>query len=139
MKCFHRTTTDNADQILRNGFKNNPKTEFCDLAGIWFSDEEPYGPDEGAKGDVVLSVDIPKRIFRKYCNEEHNSDAPASCIPAKIVNQYPVSIHEHDLSGSRESILKNISALRTAGHKEIADYRENIVLPFLERYNLLWK
>ncbi len=139
MKCFHRTTTENADQILRNGFKDNPKTKSCDFAGIWFSDGEPYGPDEGAKGDVVLSVEIPNRVFRKYYNAEHNPDAPAACIPAKIVNKYRVYLYEHDLSGSRESLLARIAYFRERGDKEKADYVENVVLPFLEQYNLLHK
>jgi len=137
MKCFHRTTTKIAKKILLNGFKDNPKTETRKLAGIWLSEGEVYTAEEGAKGDAVLAVEMPDEVFHEY-DVGVDGEFPASCVPAEIINQYPVYVHDHDSSGiSRENLLRNIASLREYGHKEKADYFENTVLPFLDSYDLL--
>jgi hypothetical protein len=139
MICFHRTTTAHAEQILRDGFKDNPTTKYRELAGIWLSEGTAYTVEDGAKGDAVLAVKIPAKVFRKYDAGE-NGGVPASCVPAKIINQYRVYAYDHDSSGiGREKLLGNVAALRECGYKDKADYFEYVVLPFLERYDLLDK
>ena len=72
IKCFHRTTFENADQILRNGFKDNPQTN-----GIWISEGEPYGANDGANGDIVLAGNLKQR--RKLLAE----------LPVCIIDAFP--------------------------------------------------
>jgi len=139
MICFHRTTTANAEQILLDGFKDNPTAKTRKFAGIWLSEGTVYTVEEGAKGDAVLAVEMQAKVFRK-CDVGEDGEFPASCVPAEIINQYRVYVYDHDLSGiSREDLLRSIASLREYGNKEKADYFENIVLPFLDRYDLLDK
>ena len=137
--CFHRTTTENAKNILLVGFQDNAQIISRELAGIWLSKGAPYDANEGAKGNAILAVEMPVKVFRKY-DAGDNGGTPAACIPAMIINQYRVYVYDHDSSGiGREVLLSHIASFRENDYKEKADYWENIVLPFLERYDLLDK
>jgi hypothetical protein len=65
MKCYHKTF--HPEEILRDGFKDATGLYLtADLhAGVWLSDE-PLDYNEGAKGDVLLSIEIPDEIFAEY-------------------------------------------------------------------------
>jgi hypothetical protein len=58
MVFYNTTTREDAEAILREGFRDGPPyPELLDICGVWLSDI-PLDCNEGAKGDVVLEVTV---------------------------------------------------------------------------------
>jgi hypothetical protein len=59
MIVYHATTAEAAAQIMKSGFRDSTGTYLTgrEWAGVWVSDR-PLGMDEGAKGHVLLRVDL---------------------------------------------------------------------------------
>lgn len=60
MKLYHRTTSEAADQILAEGFRDNTDNygvEGHSFTGVWVSDV-PLDRNEGAWGDVLLQITL---------------------------------------------------------------------------------
>lgn len=85
---FHRTWRAQADQILREGFKDLSETYQTDSIwkGTWFCNE-PTGAPEGL-GDVVLEVMIPEEVAEKYFWSE-DQKYREYLIPAEVLKTYP--------------------------------------------------
>jgi hypothetical protein len=56
---YHRTTRNNADAILKNGFRDGTGTYLTDRewSGVWLSNI-PLDCNEGAMGEVLFEVDL---------------------------------------------------------------------------------
>lgn len=65
MKVYHRTF--HATEILREGFKDGTGTYLTDqwFSGVWVSDR-PLDLNEGANGDVVLSLEVPDDVLMPW-------------------------------------------------------------------------
>jgi hypothetical protein len=96
MIFYHRTTAANATKILRKGFRDStgyygfsrPKT------GVWISNV-PLDINEGASGDVLLRIDMPERIARKYEWMEDGKHYREWLMPAQLINKHAkVSIQD---------------------------------------------
>ena len=59
MRFYHRTSTEAAQAILREGFRDTTGTYMTDeeFTGVWVS-ERPLDCNEGAWGDVVLQIEL---------------------------------------------------------------------------------
>ncbi len=67
MKCYHRTSREAANAILRDGFEDATGSYLTEHSyeGVWVSDV-PLDPDEGADGDTLLSLNIEDKVFSDY-------------------------------------------------------------------------
>ncbi len=74
MIVYHRTY--NAADILSGGFRDGTGTYLTgqEFTGVWFSDV-PLDINDGADGDVLLSLEIPKELFECYEWIEEGRDA----------------------------------------------------------------
>ncbi len=95
MKVFHRTFHSKA--ILREGFKDAENTYETGqmFKGVWVSADAPLDNHERADGDVVLSLEIPDRLFEKYEWVEEDLECRMyreSFIPAVELNHYPIQV-----------------------------------------------
>jgi hypothetical protein len=88
MKLYHRTDNAAADAILSGGFLDGTGTYGTakEHTGVWFSDE-PLDENEGACGNVLLSVVVPDDLLPLYFWDEPMGYR-SWCIPAEIVNRY---------------------------------------------------
>ncbi len=61
--------------------------------GVWFANI-PVDANEGAKGDTLLVVEAPTKLFEKYewVDESGFSRYREAMIPADEINQYPVRL-----------------------------------------------
>jgi hypothetical protein len=91
LKVYHRTF--HATEIMRDGFKDGIGSYLTDRMweGVWFSDE-PLDFNEGAKGDTLLRLDIPSKLFEKYEWVEENKGYREALIPSVEINKYARSI-----------------------------------------------
>jgi hypothetical protein len=143
MKVYHRTTETAADAILTTGFKDGTGRYGITQkhSGVWVSDC-PLDANEGANGDVVLTMNIPAKVFARFEWVEEGKSYRESLIPASTLNQYGrPSIHEYDWGGcTEEEILETIAFQEREGTpwtlKRAKQLREE-VLPFLKRRGLL--
>lgn len=89
MRVFHRTRTRNASAILKSGFKDAGGTYLTDRPwrGVWVSDR-PLDCNEGAGGDVLLSLEIPVEVFEEYEWVEEFKPYRESLIPAATLNRF---------------------------------------------------
>jgi hypothetical protein len=87
MLVYH--TTFNAAQILAQGFRDGKGCYGTDTPrkGVWFSDR-PLDVNEGAKGDTLLILDLPDKVFATYEWKEDGKPYREALIPAKVVNRY---------------------------------------------------
>ena len=103
MRLFHRTSTERATEILRDGFKDNPNPpghnfgfhdQIPPIKDVWFSDF-PIGanPDEiieqlkerdGLHGKIEAEF-TPEEIAHQ---EEFGAPYQEFLIPAEVANQY---------------------------------------------------
>ena len=90
MRFFHRTTKEAAEQILREGFRN--RTGYygfsgMEITGTWLS-HVPVDSNEGAKGDVLLVVDL--NVLENEIADFEVQDAERCyrewAIPAPLIN-----------------------------------------------------
>ncbi len=95
MTAYHRTFHSKA--ILRDGFKDATGSYLTDRkwTGVWISDK-PLDINEGADGDVLLSIEISSKTFTKYEWIEEGKPYREALLPAKILNTLRVSIVEEN-------------------------------------------
>ena len=97
MKCFHRTP--NLGSILENGFRDGEGTYMTGIMhrGVWLSDR-PLDIGQGAKGEFLLSVEIPEEVLETYEWIEEGKPYREFLIPADVVNSYgpPENCDEDD-------------------------------------------
>lgn len=93
MKVFHHTFA--AEAILREGFRDGRgRIEDLVLEGVWISDR-PLEEQDGARGDVHLVLEIPEPDIESFeVLEEGPKHYREWCVPARILNRFPVAIHE---------------------------------------------
>src|SRR5262245_3454713 len=68
MTLFHRTTAVRAASIARDGFRDGRGSygfDDLELIGVWFSNR-PLDSNEGARGDVVFTIDVPLARIKRY-------------------------------------------------------------------------
>lgn len=141
MKCYHRTTVESAERILSNGFVDTTGYYLTGHLhrGVWLSADAPLTCNEGAKGEIVLEVAIPEDVFEAYEWQEEGKPYREALIPAGTVNCHgPPVIADHDWDGcSRSHVQQRLYGLVKLGHNEEEARLRDIVLPFLERHDLL--
>lgn len=96
MRCYHRT--DDSDAILRDGFRDGVGRYMTDteFTGVWLSDR-PLDANEGAVGDVVLSIEIPEEVVVPFEWVEEFKSYREFLVPAAIVNRYgPAAICDRE-------------------------------------------
>ncbi len=95
MRIYHRTFA--AASILQNGFQDATKTYGTGLesTGVWVSDR-PLDAGEGARGDTLLTLDIPTALFFEYEWVEEGKPYREALIPAAQLNAHgpPKSVAE---------------------------------------------
>lgn len=87
MKLFHRT--HKAKEILSRGFRDGKGTYMTahEWKGVWLSNI-PLEASEGARGNTLLSIDIPEGVVTPYEWVEEGKPYREFLIPAKIVNSF---------------------------------------------------
>ena len=91
MKVYHRTF--HAAAILREGFLDATGTYLTgkEFSGVWVSDR-PLDVNEGAEGDVLLTLSIPVDVFEEYEWVEDGKGYRESLVPAAILNGYHIAV-----------------------------------------------
>ena len=93
MRYYH--TTDAASRILEEGFRDdsgNYGLATFTLTGVFISDES-LDVNEGAIGDYVLELDLPDDLdIGEYELIEEGEGYREWCVPARILNKYPMRI-----------------------------------------------
>jgi hypothetical protein len=79
-------TTDEADAIRRDGFRDNTRmVAEVQLTGVFISDQ-PVTSDEGAKGDQLLQLEFGDGVD---LGPVIGGGEPHSwCVPAKLINEH---------------------------------------------------
>ena len=89
MTLYHRTSAENARNILRDGFKDYVGRFLTDrfVAGVWFSDR-PRDLNEGACGETVfrIVVDATESDLSGYEWIEEEKPYREWLIPADFIN-----------------------------------------------------
>lgn len=89
IRLFHRTTGENAAQILAEGFRDAEDYYMVDhlYRGVWLSDR-PLDANGGARGDVLLEVLLRKAEAEIDLWEWKEEGKPYRewLIPADLVN-----------------------------------------------------
>ena len=87
MKLYHRTFA--AEKILQDGFKDATRSYLTSnsYTGVWFSDK-PLDVNEGANGDVVLTIEMPEKVFMEHEWVEDGKGYREALIPADVTNRY---------------------------------------------------
>jgi hypothetical protein len=87
VKVYHRTF--HAAAILREGFRDSTGIYMTDqeFTGVGVSDS-PLDVNEGAKGDVILTFDVPIDLFERYEWIEEGKPYRESLIPAAVLNGF---------------------------------------------------
>ena len=87
MICYH--TTDAADQILHDGFRDATGSYMLanfELTGVFLGDS-PMDINEGAKGDQVLQVEFPDDVdLGDFELIEEYKPYREWCVPAALIN-----------------------------------------------------
>lgn len=85
MRLYHRTTWENARQILRTGFVDGTGNYLTErqFSGVWLSNV-PLDINEGASGDTLLAIDV--RLTKAQLDEfewveEGNLIGNGLCLP----------------------------------------------------------
>lgn len=88
MKLYHATTEQAAASILSSGFRDAEGTYMTRhvYRGVWLSDV-PLNENEGAKGNVLLLVELPEETFVQYEWVEEGKAYREALIPAEIINR----------------------------------------------------
>jgi len=88
MMLYHRTTRAAADAILRDGFIDGTGNYLTanKYSGVWLSDR-PLDVNEGAHGDVLLSVDLAETMVAPYEWIEEGKPFREFLVPADVVNR----------------------------------------------------
>ena len=98
MQVYHRTSS--APAILASGFRDAEGHFGTDRLwhGVWLSDV-PVDANDGAAGDVVLTLSIPEAVLAEWeWVEEGVKRYREFLVPAETVNRYgPPSVVEEQL------------------------------------------
>src|SRR4030042_2341164 len=97
MKLYHATTQESGNEILANGFRDAKGFYATSMwmKGIFLSNY-PTDWNEGTKGDITLTVSIPLALIAD-CELITEGKSPREwCVPAEIVNRYPVRLLRED-------------------------------------------
>jgi hypothetical protein len=89
MILYHKTTAANAEQILRDGFRDGVGTYMTlrEHRGVWLSNV-PLDIDEGAEGDILLQVgELPEQAIAEYEWIEDGKPYREWLIPARLINE----------------------------------------------------
>lgn len=87
MRLYHRT--DAVEAILARGFRDAIGTFLTDqeFTGVWFSDQ-PLDENEGARGEYLLSLDIPDEALEEFEWVEDGKPNREFLIPAELANRF---------------------------------------------------
>lgn len=95
MVFFHCTTNERAQAILDGGFKDSRGYYLTDRIweGVWFS-VQPLDVDEGAKGDMLLRVDlaVSEKDIEQWEWIEEGKPYREWMMPAAFVNAHTTTI-----------------------------------------------
>jgi hypothetical protein len=100
LKLFHRCYAEDADTILRVGFKEGTGTYLTshEHSGVWLSNI-PLDANEGAFGDTILGVelDLSEKELGQFEWIEEDKGYREFLIPAELVNgKAKVRVIEND-------------------------------------------
>jgi hypothetical protein len=97
MKLYHATTQESAAFILANGFRD---AKGFYATSVWmkgvFLSNYPTDWNEGTKGDITLTVKIPLALIGDFELITEGKPYREWCVPADIVNRYPVRLLRED-------------------------------------------
>jgi hypothetical protein len=84
---YHRTTDECAGLILRDGFRDGTGTYMTDQlwTGVWLSNV-PLDENEGARGDVLLRVELPSEEMVAEYEWIQDIGYREWLIPAALIN-----------------------------------------------------
>jgi hypothetical protein len=89
MRVFHRTS--HAQSIIASGFRDGTGKYMLDikepLSGVFVSDV-PLDCNEGAWGDMLLSLEVPAELFEQHELVEDGKPYREAIIPAAMLNQH---------------------------------------------------
>jgi hypothetical protein len=87
MICYH--TTDAADAILSDGFRDNTGSYMmAEVTGVWLGDS-PMDINEGPTGDQVLRVEFPDDVdLGDFEVIEDEKPYREWCVPAALINEH---------------------------------------------------
>lgn len=104
MRLFHRTPC--GQKIINEGFRDNEGTYMTGVMhkGVWLSDR-PLSIFEGAKGDDLLTLDIPEDVLAPYEWIEDGTAYREFLLSAEVVNSYgpPELCDEDEFEGMSPS------------------------------------
>ncbi len=81
---FH--TTDAADEILSDGFRDGHGDYGILVSGVFLS-SQPSGVSDGATGDRILQVEVPDDVpLDEYAIIEEGHAVWEWCVPSEVVN-----------------------------------------------------
>ncbi len=88
MRLYHRTASGSL--ILEKGFRDTSGTYLTgeEHEGVFLSDT-PLDWNEGAKGEDLLSVEIPEKMISDYEWVQEGKPYREWLVPAAVVNSYP--------------------------------------------------
>lgn len=136
MKCYHLTTVENAERILKDGFEDSTDEYMMKNKhmGVWLSDI-PLNCGDGIIGDIVFKLDIPEEVFATHEWVGEKKAYREALLPAEKINRYgPPVVTQSDWDGFSRSDVAREADMNV--DQEATRLRE-VVIPFLERHNLL--
>jgi hypothetical protein len=90
MRAFHRTTLAAARAIVAGGFVDGTDRYGTnqEFSGVWLS-SHPIDANEGARGDALLSIEIPDELFQEFeWVEVERTRFREALIPAEQLNRF---------------------------------------------------
>jgi hypothetical protein len=94
VRAYHRTSSENALAILRDGFRDAEGTFGTGQLwrGVWVTIEQPWdlvitGPPPGEDHALLVIDGLPLEVFERYEWVEEGKGYREALIPAEIVNQ----------------------------------------------------
>ena len=112
---YHVTTVDNAQIILRDGFRETAEFYSSDTNsnGVWLSDR-PLNGNQGVRGDITLAVsfNLSLRELGFYKLVGIRKLYKEWCVPASVIRRYAkVSLLPPDLEDARIAHLSDLQLL----------------------------
>jgi len=93
MLYYHRTSQENAQSILKNGFRDGTGRYLTDRIwkGVWVSNR-PLDPNEGAEGAALLEIRIPESEMTPFEWAEEKKPYREFLVPAHVLNEKATTI-----------------------------------------------
>jgi hypothetical protein len=103
-RVYVTTTADFAKVIWTQGFPN--LHEKSGTLGVYVTGA-PVDVNDGVKGDVVLCLDIPEEVFRKYDVSDELQPYGLALVPPEVLNHYgKPKLYDYKWAGmSRRELL----------------------------------